>query len=101
VAERPTTEAERALASTVFADGAYRPFAELTDSDAEARAGELRPAGEFGHGRRVAAVAMAWRELAVLMRKRGAARVADLDDETVERFAQRLWIVPPGGSLLP
>jgi hypothetical protein len=27
-------------------------------------------------------------------------RVAELDDETVGRYSQRLWIVPPGGSLL-
>ena len=46
-------------------------------------------------------MALAWRELAALMRKRGAATVADLDDESVKRFAERLWIVPPGGSLLP
>jgi hypothetical protein len=78
-----------------------RRFGELTGSDAEARADELKPASEFGHGSRVAAVALAWRELALLMRKRGAARVADLDDESIQRFAERLWIVPPGGSLLP
>jgi hypothetical protein len=101
MADRAATGAEHALAADVFADGAYRPFAELSAADADSLAAELGPAREFGHGSRVAAVALAWRELAALMRKRGAARVADLDHESVKRYAERLWIVPPGGSLLP
>ena len=99
--DRAGTQADHALAADVFAGGAYRPFAELSAADADALAAELGPAREYGHGSRVAAVALAWRELAALMRKRGAARVTDLDDESVKRFAERLWIVPPGGSLLP
>jgi hypothetical protein len=30
----------------------------------------------------------------------GAATVADLDPARAEEFARRLWVVPPGGSLL-
>jgi hypothetical protein len=30
----------------------------------------------------------------------GAAHVRDLDPETVETFARKLWVLPPGGSLL-
>jgi hypothetical protein len=30
----------------------------------------------------------------------GAPTVADLGGESAARFAERLWVVPPGGSLL-
>ena len=30
-----------------------------------------------------------------------AQTVADLDPEAVAQRAERLWVVPPGGSLLP
>jgi hypothetical protein len=35
------------------------------------------------------------------MNDAGAGQVGELDQESVERFAQRLWIVPPDGGLLP
>ena len=65
------------------------------------RAAELRQATGLGHRSRVGAVAAAWDSLAAAMRERGAATVADLDPETVAERAEALWIVPPGGSLLP
>ena len=34
------------------------------------------------------------------MASAGAATVADLDPGTAADFAARLWVVPPGGSLL-
>jgi hypothetical protein len=43
---------------------------------------------------------MAWGELARLMHEHGASTVGDLDHATVAGLAERLWVVPPGGSLL-
>ena len=48
----------------------------------------------------MASVALAWSELARLMEDAGAGTVADLDPELVSARAQKLWVVPPGGSLL-
>ncbi|MEA2365619.1 MAG: hypothetical protein QOI32_1131, partial [Thermoleophilaceae bacterium] len=42
----------------------------------------------------------AWVELARFMEEVGAATVADLDREAVAERAEKLWVVPPGGSLL-
>ena len=65
-----------------------------------ARADELRAAVGWGPTARVAPVARAWRELAMAMERAGAATVGDLDAEVVVELAPRLWVVPPGGSLL-
>jgi hypothetical protein len=35
------------------------------------------------------------------MEQAGADSVADLDEQVVADRAERLWIVPPGGTLLP
>ena len=35
------------------------------------------------------------------MQRAGAATVADLGAAEAEQRAERLWVVPPGGSLLP
>lgn len=35
------------------------------------------------------------------MRDRDVAKVGDLEPEEVETLAQKLWVVPPGGSMLP
>jgi hypothetical protein len=43
---------------------------------------------------------MAWGELARLMDGTKARTVADLGPDAVAERAQRLWVVPPGGSLL-
>lgn len=96
----PAVSPERALAATVFVDGRNRPFGELTADEVEARATELAGASGFGHGGRVAGVAAAWRGFAALMRERGAARVSELEPETAAEHAERLWVIPPGGSLL-
>ena len=89
------------LATSVYCDGRDRPFGELTADQVAARAAELRAATGLGHRSRVSAVAAAWDLLASAMRERGAATVAELDPETVSERAEALWIVPPGGSLLP
>jgi hypothetical protein len=88
------------LAQTVFSDGANVPFGELTLDAARARAQELRSAVGWGPTARVAGVAMAWRELAETMEQAGARTVGELAPDKVLSLAPKLWVVPPGGSLL-
>ena len=88
------------LRQTVYIRGANRPFGELTLEDARSRADELRAATGWGPTARVAPVAMAWRELTMAMERAGAATVDELAPEMVLELAPKLWIVPPGGSLL-
>jgi hypothetical protein len=96
------TDAKRdhILAQTVFIHGANVPFGDLALDDARARADELRAAVGWGPTVRVAPVAQAWRELTMVMERAGAVTVSELDAEVVLELAPRLWIVPPGGSLL-
>ncbi len=99
---RPMEEAERtSLAREVYVGGSYRRFGELTAADARAQAEELAGAGAWGPLAKVPGVAQAWRELAAELERLGqAATVAELDGALSERYARRLWVVPPGGSLL-
>jgi hypothetical protein len=95
--------AQDALSRPVHAAGGDKPFGQFTLADVEARAQELRAAagsGGWGSIPRVAAVARGWSDLARAMRTGGAATVADLDHDAALEFARRLWVVPPGGSLL-
>jgi hypothetical protein len=89
-----------ALARPVYADGAYKPFGEFTLSDVQARAAELSAAAGWGPTARVAGVARGWSELARAMAGAGVQRVGDLDSKSAVEFARRLWVIPPGGSLL-
>jgi hypothetical protein len=95
------TELSEILAATVYVDGANRPFGELTLEQVRGRADELRAATGWGPTARVAPVARAWRELSMALEQRGVATVGELDPETVAQLAPKLWVVPPGGSLLP
>ena len=88
------------LAERVFAGGRSKPFAELTRAEVEERADELRSTVGWGPTARVASVATAWRELARLMTEQGADTVGELDPGEVAARAEKLWVVPPGGSLL-
>ncbi len=97
--DRP--DLDRLLATPIAFGGAQRPFGELTPAEVEARAAELGEATGFGHRSRVGAVAAAWRRLGDLMAERGAATVAELEPTELEPLLEPLWIVPPGGSLLP
>jgi hypothetical protein len=89
------------LAEHVFAGGRSKPFGALSRDEVEERAAELRSATGWGPTARVGAVAVAWRELANLMAERGAGTVAELPADELEARAGKLWVVPPGGSLLP
>lgn len=88
------------LDQRVHAGGRSKAFGELTLEDVKARADELRSVAGFGPTVRVVPVAHAWGELARTMQQHGAERVADLGEEAAAARAERLWIVPPGGSLL-
>jgi hypothetical protein len=94
------TPDDDALERPVHAGGADRRFGELTVDDVRAHAAELRSAVGWGPTARIATVAQAWRELADEMAAESAATVADLGADRAGELAQRLWVVPPGGSLL-
>jgi hypothetical protein len=94
------TPEDDALERPVHAAGADRRFGELTVDAVRAHAAELRSAAGWGPTARIATVAQAWRELADEMATAGAATVADLGADRAGELAQRLWVVPPGGSLL-
>ena len=96
---RPPPDAQRVLAEQVFAGGRSKPFAELTADEVQARAAELKAATGWGPTAKVASVAMAWAELARLMEHGGGDRCR-LEPDEVARRAEKLWVVPPGGSLL-
>jgi hypothetical protein len=88
------------LEEMIFAGGRNKPFGEMTADEVKARAAELKSTTGWGPTARVAAVATAWAELARLMDEAGARTVGELDPDDVDARAQRLWVVPPGGSLL-
>jgi hypothetical protein len=91
---------ESPLDVLVFIGGENRPFGTLTLEDVRGRAEELRAATGWGPTARVGPVARAWRELAIEMERAGAATVAELNAELVSELAPKLWVLPPGGSLL-
>lgn len=88
------------LAQQVYTAEGYKPFGELTLGDVEARAAELASVTGWGPTARVGAVARAWSELARAMRESSAATVAELAPGRVAELGEKLWVVPPGGSLL-
>lgn len=95
-----TDEIADILSSQVYIDGANRPFGEITFDQARGRGEELKAAVGFGPTARVAPVARAWRELSMVLERAGAQRVADLPEADVRELAPKLWVTPPGGSLL-
>jgi hypothetical protein len=94
-------ELQRILETTVFVDGENRPFGSLTLDQVRGRADELRAATGWGPTARVAPVARAWRELAMALERGRAGTVEELEEAELEEVAPKLWVVPPGGSLLP
>jgi hypothetical protein len=96
----PVVSEPEALARPVYAGDGYKPFGEFTLAEVQARASELAAATGWGPTARVATVARGWADLARAMQTAQAATVGGLDPQTSAEFARRLWIVPPGGSLL-
>ncbi|HEY4452115.1 MAG TPA: hypothetical protein VGN13_11045 [Solirubrobacteraceae bacterium] len=93
-------DVDAALAREVYIRGANRPFGELTQQDAIARADELRAVTGWGPTVRVAPVAQAWRELSMAMQREGAASVGELPGEAVLELAPKLWVTLPSGPML-
>jgi hypothetical protein len=89
-----------ALSTPVYATDRYKPFGEFTLEDVQQRAGELAAATGWGPTARVGSVARGWTALGAAMERSGATTVADLGPETAHAHARKLWVVPPGGSLL-
>ena len=100
MAGRPT-EFEQIVTRQVFIRGANRPFGEFTLADARERADELRAATGWGPTARVAAVALAWRELTSAMERARAGTVAEHDPDVVVELAPKLWVVMPGPASAP
>jgi hypothetical protein len=96
----PGVSESDALSRPVYTDGADKPFGEFTLAEVRARAEELSAAVGWGPTARVAGVARGWSALGREMSGAGAAVVGDLDRATAEEYARKLWVVPPGGSLL-
>ena len=88
------------LAEPVFAGGRSKPFADLTAAEVAGRAHELREVTGWGPTAKVGSVARAWGELARHMEATGAETVRDVDPAVLAEHAERMWVVPPGGSLL-
>jgi hypothetical protein len=97
------SSAEDPLARPVAAPGGRdrgsKAFGAFTLADVRERAAELSSVVGFGTAR-VAGIARGWSELARAMEAVDAATVAELKPERAAEFARKLWIVPPGGSLL-
>jgi hypothetical protein len=88
------------LQRQVYIGDAYIPFGEVTAEDARAQAAKLRGITGGGLDAKVIPVKTGWLELAKLLDSPGAT-VSDLDPEMVAKFAERVWVIPPGGTLLP
>ena len=94
-------EPEPILAVEISCGDGHKPFGEMTAAEVRSRAEELTEAAGVGPmAQPIAPVASAWRGLADEMGREGAAKVADLDREQVIERAERLRVVPRGGSLL-
>lgn len=97
----PDRSLESILAEQVSCEGGYKPFGEMTLADVEARAAELKAAAEVGAmALRMAPVASAWRGLTEQMKREQVGVVRELDESGLAERAERLWVIPPGGSLL-
>jgi hypothetical protein len=88
------------LLRPVYAQDGYKPLADFTLADVQARAAELKAATGWGPTARVAGVARAWSALEADMRTAGAQIVSELVVLDAEQLARALWVTPPGGSLL-
>jgi len=93
-------EDQRPLERQVYVEDRYLPFGELTSDDARRLADKFSGLSGGGLEQRVGPAGREWRQLAKLMDERGAATVAELDEEQVGDFAERLRVIPPGGSWL-
>ncbi len=91
---------EDPLTRPVHIKGTNKAFGECTAEDAQAMAIELKSLSGWGPTARVGAIGRGWQELTNVMKRAEAANVAALDAETVQLWAERLYVVSPKGGLL-
>ncbi|HEY5195582.1 MAG TPA: hypothetical protein VIJ51_00985 [Solirubrobacteraceae bacterium] len=90
---------EDTLTRPVHIGGAEKHFGEITLDEARARAKELKDVAGWGMNR-VLPVARAWGDLVRLMEKAGFEKIADLDPQTLDTMAKKMWVIPPKGDSL-
>jgi hypothetical protein len=100
MAEKPEAKLREALAKPVYCGDTYIPFGELGVPQARQLGAELGSVGSWGPMSKVGSVARSWHDLAETIEKAGAEKVSDLPAAQAVDFAERLWILPPGGGLL-
>ena len=93
-------ELQQILATPVWVGAENVPFGAMTLAQTRERADELASVTGWGPTARVASVARAWRELSMTMESAGAGSVCELDGVVIRTLAPKLWVLPPGGSLL-
>ena len=94
------TAEDDVLARPVHAGGADRRFGELSVDDVRGHAAELRSAAGWGPTARIATVATAWRGWPTTWRRPARPPSPTSGAPRAAAMAERLWVVPPGGSLL-
>ncbi len=99
-AAAPRPDVSAILQRTVSIAGIERVFGELTLDDARTQAAELKALAGWGPMAKVGTIARSWNDLAVIIEKRGAETVADLEPSQIEQSAQDLWIIPPPRSMV-
>ncbi len=90
---------EDTLTRPVAIGGVNKPFGEITLEEARAMAAELKDVAGWGMNR-VLPVARAWGELVRLMDKSGFEKIGDLDPQTLDTMAKKMWVIPPQGNSL-
>ncbi len=90
---------EDALTRPVSVNRQSKSFGEMTLEEVRARGEELSAAVGWGPTAKIAPVARAWSDLARGMEAAGAETVSDVGAQATE-MAQKLWVIPPGGSFL-
>jgi len=95
-----TGEGDDVLARQVYVGDRYKRFGELRRADAEELARSMSGHSGGGLEKHTMPIAAAWRELAGLLSRSDQETVADLDRDEAERLAERVRVIPPGGSWL-
>lgn len=85
----------------VHVGGVNKKFGEITEKDARTHGAQLKSMTGWGPTARVGTIARAWNGYATALKEGGFETAADLDDETLRKWAGDVWVVPPGGSLIP
>ncbi|MEA2299506.1 MAG: hypothetical protein QOD61_2447 [Solirubrobacteraceae bacterium] len=90
---------EDPLPRPIHIGGVNKTFGEVTLVDARDQAAQFKSVSGWGMSR-VLPVARAWQDLVRTMESGQVERVDQLDKETIEAMARKLWILPPKGDSL-